>query len=113
MNNKGADQIVRMRWLVCTLVFDCFCISDLRYNRSRFRENAGHISCRVELIALVFSWFRIILRNIENEHVVNHLLHILFTILNVTSNVTDRVFAIFSKLCKKFKPKFQGSAKNI
>ena len=35
------------------------------------------------------------------------------SILNDTSNVTDRVFAIFSKLCKTFKPKFQGSAKNI
>ena len=34
-------------------------------------------------------------------------------ILNNTSNVTDRVFAIFSKLCKTFKPKFKGSAKNI
>ena len=32
-------------------------------------------------------------------------------ILNDTSNVTDRVFAIFSKLCKTFNPKFQGSAK--
>ena len=30
-----------------------------------------------------------------------------------TSNVTDKVFAIFSKLCKTFNPKFQGSAKNI
>ena len=34
-------------------------------------------------------------------------------ILNDTSNVTDRVFAIFSKLCKILKRKFQGSAKNI
>ena len=34
-------------------------------------------------------------------------------ILNDTSNVTDRVFAIFSKLFKTFKLKFQGSAKNI
>ena len=32
-------------------------------------------------------------------------------ILNDTSNVTDRVFAIFSKLCKTFKPKFQGVRK--
>ena len=38
----------------------------------------------------------------------------LLYILNDTSNVTDRVFAIFSNLvCKTFKPKFQGSAKNI
>ena len=34
-------------------------------------------------------------------------------ILNDTSNVTDRVFAIFSKLCKTYKPKFRGSAKHI
>ena len=36
-------------------------------------------------------------------------------ILNDTSNVTDRVFAVFSKLCKihVLKQKFQGSAKNI
>ena len=34
-------------------------------------------------------------------------------ILNDTSKVTDRVFAIFSKLCKILKRKFQGSAKNI
>ena len=32
-------------------------------------------------------------------------------ILNDSSNVTDRVFAIFSKLCKILKRKFQGSAK--
>ena len=35
------------------------------------------------------------------------------SILDDTSNVTDTVFAIFSNLCKTFKPKFQGSAKNI
>ena len=40
-------------------------------------------------------------------------LHCLQNILNNTSNVTDRVFAIFSKLCKVFKRKFQGSEKNI
>ena len=34
-------------------------------------------------------------------------------ILNNTSNVTDSGFAIFSKLCKTFSPKFRGSAKNI
>ena len=39
--------------------------------------------------------------------------YLLDNILNDTSNVTDRVFAIFSKLCKSFKPNFQGSAKNI
>ena len=39
--------------------------------------------------------------------------HTSFTILNDTSNVTDKVFAIFSKVCKIFKRKFQGSAKNI
>ena len=38
---------------------------------------------------------------------------IYLSILNDTANDTDRVFAIFSKLCKAFKPKFQGSAKNI
>ena len=32
-------------------------------------------------------------------------------ILNDTSNVTDRMFAIFSKLCKTLNLKFQGSAK--
>ena len=32
-------------------------------------------------------------------------------ILNDTSNVTDRVFVIFSKVCKIFKRKFQGSEK--
>ena len=34
-------------------------------------------------------------------------------ILNDTSNATEIVFSIFSKLCKIFKRKCQGSEKNI
>ena len=74
--------------------------------------------CILTICKFIYSRFAFNLRaefGVMVSPVLGHCMLVTLTryILNDTSNVTDRVFAIFSKLCKTFKPKFQGNAKTI